>query len=207
MLPEKQTLLTGYILCKSHSKNNFDLNKLIFLNSEVTSFLAKLIIILTLFMFLLNLFLVLIVYHEKIIIDLSFFISSLLIFVNLLMLTTLASVLGVFGLCIIFPISKKKYVTWIIEKNKSLVGFIQLSDSNSKIDIIQVFILPNCRRRGLGSALIKHLVENTNKPVYVDCLPALVSYYARLGFIQTGTPPCSNQTYSNQIITMVYPRK
>jgi N-acetylglutamate synthase-like GNAT family acetyltransferase len=93
-------------------------------------------------------------------------------------------------------------VTWIIEKNKSLVGFIQLSDSNSKIDIIQVFILPNCRRRGLGSALIKHLVENTNKPVYVDCLPALVSYYARLGFIQTGTPP-----YSNQIRTMVYPRK
>jgi hypothetical protein len=65
MLPEKQTLLTGYILRKSHSKNNFDLNKLIYFNSEMISFLARLVIVLTLFIFLSNLFLVMIVYHEK----------------------------------------------------------------------------------------------------------------------------------------------
>lgn len=73
MLPEKQTLLPGYILRKSHSKNNFDLNQLIYFNSEATSFLAKLIIVLTLFIFLSNLFLVLITYHEKIIVDLFFY--------------------------------------------------------------------------------------------------------------------------------------
>lgn len=124
-------------------------------------------------------------------------------FVALLMLITLASVLGVLGLCIILSLSDKtNSMSWIIERNKSLVGFIKFSNSNSKTCIIQVFILPNYRRKGLGSALIKHLVENTNKPIYVDCFPELVSYYARLGFIQTGTPP-----YSNQIRTLVYPRK
>jgi GNAT superfamily N-acetyltransferase len=203
MLPEKQTLLTGYILRKSHSKNNFDLNQLIYFNSEATSFLAKLIIVLTLFIFLSNLFLVLITYHEKIIVDLSFIINELMILVALLMLITLASVLGVLGLCIILSLSDKtNYMSWIIERNKSLVGFIKFSNSNSKTCIVQVFVSPKYRRKGLGSALIKHLVENTNKPIYVDCFPGLVSYYARFGFIQTGTPP-----YSNQIRTMVYPRK
>lgn len=72
---------------------------------------------------------------------------------------------------------------WVIECNKNLIAFGSLRELDKNLYINQLFVEKKWRRKGLGSALAKHLIQETTKPVYV-CSPFdLVNFYSRLGFV------------------------
>lgn len=203
VFPEKMSLPTGYILRRINFKKDiFKKVNLVCFNSSViniTAITARNVIGLTLVIFLLDLLCVLIFYSDKILTHISFFKDMFMGFLALSILMGIVGVLAFLWLYIINFIGQRFVTSWIIEKNKSLVGFIELSKINGNSYIRRLFVSPKCRRKGLGSALIKHLIKNSNKPVYLHCSPELVSFYTRLGFIQSGT--------LSWLVTMVYFRK
>lgn len=88
---------------------------------------------------------------------------------------------------------------WVIEYEKKLIAFGELKQFNKFLHINKLFVSPNWRRRGLGSVLVKHFMEETNQPLYVISLPILAKLYTRLGFVTWRS--------SAGIITLVYEDK
>lgn len=39
------------------------------------------------------------------------------------------------------------------------------------------------RDRGLGSALVKHLIDRATQPLYIECMGLLVPFYLKFGFV------------------------
>ena len=219
MPSEKQALPTGYILREGNSKDRLKLNKTIYFeafsnnyfNVEMLGFAVKFIIISTLLMFFLTLLLFWINYKDKISINLSFLNELKILFLLILATITLVIVLAYLLLYIFFRHGNnifsnhrhndKNSPFWVIEENQNLVGLIELSKFKGNSCIRFLFVLPNHRRKGLGSALVKHLLQNTNKPILLTCSVELIRFYAPLGFIQSGTPV---RLGKSQIINMVY---
>lgn len=207
MPSEKQTLPTGYTLREGNSKDRLKLNNEIYLKTycslEGLSFAVKSIIASTLLIFFFVLLFYFIYYKDKILINQFFFNEFKTSFILILTLAT-ASISLAYLLLYIFSLyghNGRKFPFWVIEKDQSLVGLIESGKFKDNSCIRFLFVLPNHRRKGLGSALVKHLLQNTNKPVLITCSSELTEFYARLGFIQSGNPV---RWGKKQIITMVY---
>jgi GNAT superfamily N-acetyltransferase len=77
--------------------------------------------------------------------------------------------------------------TWLIRCQGRLVAWVTLR-RNTKGSLIQVlFVEKTWRRRGLGSALVKRLIQEASPPLSVGCPPNLVRFYSRLGFVRYGS--------------------
>jgi hypothetical protein len=74
---------------------------------------------------------------------------------------------------------------WIVECHNQLVGYgiLNCLRDEKKSSIQYLFVAPAWRRRGLGSALVRRLIQEATLPLYVDSLPDRVSFYTRLGFV------------------------
>ena len=71
---------------------------------------------------------------------------------------------------------------WVIEQNDRLVACAKLRCYSRYSVLNDLFVVPGLRDRGLGSYLIANLGKKATKPLYLTCLPSLVSFYMRLGF-------------------------
>jgi ribosomal protein S18 acetylase RimI-like enzyme len=81
--------------------------------------------------------------------------------------------------------------TSIILSDSIRVGWLEIRETREEIFLKQLFVAPPHQRQGIGSAILRHLIEewaHTGKPMALFVLknnPA-VSLYKRFGFRVTG---------------------
>ncbi len=75
----------------------------------------------------------------------------------------------------------------IVSDNKD-IGFIQLEESNSNVNITEIHIIPEYRGQGVGSQIINGILrdeKNQNKTISIGCFllnQRAKNLYERLGF-------------------------
>jgi N-acetylglutamate synthase-like GNAT family acetyltransferase len=73
---------------------------------------------------------------------------------------------------------------WVIEQKGRIVACGKLCEYVTYSVLYNVLVVPECRRQGMGSALVKHLIAQATKPLYLACFSNKIGFYARLGFVQ-----------------------
>jgi GNAT superfamily N-acetyltransferase len=100
----------------------------------------------------------------------------------------------IFGLTFMFFNNKTFWFdlsnTWHIKCQGRLVAGITLHRGTKGLEIRSLFVEKKWRRRGLGSALVRRLIQETHPPIFLNCSHGLVSFYSRLGFVQYGSNMC-----------------
>jgi amino-acid N-acetyltransferase len=72
----------------------------------------------------------------------------------------------------------------VIESYGRLIAFGQLRNFDSAQELGSLYVVPNFRNQGLGTFLVKNLVIQANKPLYLKCVKKeLVKFYTNTGFI------------------------
>lgn len=73
---------------------------------------------------------------------------------------------------------------WLIECEGKLVACGQLRNFSGAQELSSLVVVPAWRKRGLGSYLAKHLIQEATEPLYLECLgQKLAKFYTRLGFV------------------------
>lgn len=73
---------------------------------------------------------------------------------------------------------------WLIECNAKLVACGQLRNFDGAQELGSLVVSPAWRKRGLGTYLIKYLIAQATKPLYLECLgKKLANFYSSLGFV------------------------
>jgi GNAT superfamily N-acetyltransferase len=84
------------------------------------------------------------------------------------------------GISILFYLIFKVFIDYVLPFFNPR---IKLNRSHEETKIGLLFVTANYRRRGLGSALVKRLIQEVTLPLYVHSIPDAVSFYTRLGFV------------------------
>lgn len=80
------------------------------------------------------------------------------------------------------------YIFKIIVVDEKDVGFIQIDESIDSINIIEIHIIPEYQGKGIGSSILKNIIERANnisKIVKIGCFKDNIrarNLYERLGF-------------------------
>lgn len=71
---------------------------------------------------------------------------------------------------------------WVVEQQERFVayGVLHPYKNYSVLELLQVH--PKWARRGIGSTLVKTMLDRSPKPVYVESAIRVVGFYTRLGF-------------------------
>lgn len=91
----------------------------------------------------------------------------------------------ILGICISFAVTRREdwlRFYWVAEQQGRFIAYGALHPYNnySVIEALQVY--PKWARKGIGSRLVKTMIEQSPKPVYVNSAVRVVGFYARLGF-------------------------
>lgn len=87
--------------------------------------------------------------------------------------------------------SKNQY--WVLELDAIIVGFSEVIYEPEWIELDQIYILPNYHSKGLGSLLLKHLLNNLKrydqdlKLEVVEYNNQAINFYNKYGFHKTTT--------------------
>jgi N-acetylglutamate synthase-like GNAT family acetyltransferase len=54
--------------------------------------------------------------------------------------------------------------------------------SDGTLELASIAVVPSARNQGLGSLLIRGLLEGASRPIYLTCRAQLGSFYQRFGF-------------------------
>ncbi len=82
------------------------------------------------------------------------------------------------------PTQLRSQQFWIIECDGRMVACGQLRSFPGAQELGSVVVAPGWRSRGLGTYLVKHLVESATQPLYLECLGSkLAMFYAGFGFV------------------------
>ena len=110
--------------------------------------------------------------------------------INLSFLLGLNFLLGIAGLAscktafsllkIVFSQEWKKF--WIIEQEGRIVACGKICSYDTYSVPCDVLVLPKYRRQGIGSLLVRHLMQHAPKPLYLACFPDKIGFYTQLGF-------------------------
>ena len=71
---------------------------------------------------------------------------------------------------------------WVIEANGYLVACAKLQRCGKYSVLYDLYVVPDWRKKGIGSHLVNFLGEQANRPLYLACLPSRLAFYRRLGF-------------------------
>lgn len=72
---------------------------------------------------------------------------------------------------------------WVVESKGSLIACGQLRDFPDAQELGSLVVSPKWRGQGIGSYLTVHLIQEAEKPLYLECLgQKLVDFYAQKGF-------------------------
>jgi N-acetylglutamate synthase-like GNAT family acetyltransferase len=72
---------------------------------------------------------------------------------------------------------------WVVEHNGKLIACAKLRRYTRYSLLHDLFVLPEWRSQKVGSHLVAHVGKEATKPLYLTCLPTLMQFYLRLGFI------------------------
>lgn len=73
---------------------------------------------------------------------------------------------------------------WVIECNQRIVACGQLRCFLGAQELGSLVVAPPWRGQGLGSYLVKHLIQQATQPLYLECLGSkLVSFYTQFNFV------------------------
>ena len=73
---------------------------------------------------------------------------------------------------------------WVIECEGRIVACGQLRCFPGAQELGSVVVAPAWRGRGLGTYLVKHLIQEATGPLYLECLGSrLAQFYSRFGFV------------------------
>jgi amino-acid N-acetyltransferase len=73
---------------------------------------------------------------------------------------------------------------WVIEYEGRVVACGQLRSFPGAQELGSLVVAPAWQSRGLGSFLVKHLVQEATQPIYLECLGSrLARFYTRFGFV------------------------
>ncbi len=73
---------------------------------------------------------------------------------------------------------------WVIECEGSVVACGQLRSFAQAQELGSLVVESAWRGRGLGSFLVKHLIQEATEPLYLECLGSrLATFYTRFGFV------------------------
>jgi amino-acid N-acetyltransferase len=74
---------------------------------------------------------------------------------------------------------------WVIEYKEKLIACGQLRNFAGAQELGSLVVLPAWRKKGLGTFLTQHLIEEAREPLYLECLGRqLAEFYSRLGFVE-----------------------
>lgn len=94
--------------------------------------------------------------------------------------------LALVGVCVGFALGRSDEDwlkrCWVVEQEGRFVayGVLRSYSDYSHLELLQVH--PKWARKGLGSALVRTMLQQTPKPVYVESAIRVVGFYDRLGF-------------------------
>jgi amino-acid N-acetyltransferase len=72
---------------------------------------------------------------------------------------------------------------WLVEWQGKLIACGQLRNFADAQELGSLVVKSKWRRQGIGSYLTIHLIQEANKPLYLECLGEnLTSFYIRFGF-------------------------
>lgn len=72
---------------------------------------------------------------------------------------------------------------WVIECDQQVVACGQLRSFASAQELGSLVVLPQWRQQGLGSYLVRHLIQQSSQPLYLECLgDRLAQFYRRFEF-------------------------
>jgi amino-acid N-acetyltransferase len=72
---------------------------------------------------------------------------------------------------------------WLIECDEQIVACGQLRDFADAQELGSLVVVSSWRKRGLGTYVTQHLIQQASKPLYLECLGLkLVNFYTSLGF-------------------------
>ncbi len=73
---------------------------------------------------------------------------------------------------------------WVIDCEGRVVACGQLRSFPGAQELGSLVVTPAWRDRGLGSYLVKHLIQEATEPLYLECLGSkLARFYTRFGFV------------------------
>jgi len=82
------------------------------------------------------------------------------------------------------PTQLRSQQFWVIEWEEKLVACGQLRHFAEAQELGSLVVTPTWRDRGLGTFLAKHLMQQAQQPLYLECLgKRLEQFYTRLGFV------------------------
>lgn len=72
---------------------------------------------------------------------------------------------------------------WVIAQEEQILACGQLRSFQDAQELGSVVVAPSWRGRGLGTLLVKHLIQTATYPLYLECLGSkLAAFYSRFGF-------------------------
>ncbi|MGB3534622.1 MAG: GNAT family N-acetyltransferase [Microcoleaceae cyanobacterium] len=73
---------------------------------------------------------------------------------------------------------------WIIEQGGDVIACGQLRCHGAVQELGSLVVTSRQRHQGLGSYLVQHLIQQSTRPLYLECLGKnLEQYYHRFGFL------------------------
>jgi amino-acid N-acetyltransferase len=73
---------------------------------------------------------------------------------------------------------------WIIEQDEAVIACGQLRCHGTVQELGSLVVDMKQRHQGLGSYLVQHLIQQSTRPLYLECLGKnLEQYYHRFGFV------------------------
>lgn len=88
---------------------------------------------------------------------------------------------------------------WVIEGEGKIIACGQLRNFEGAQELGSLVVDPAWRDRGLGTYLVKQLIQRATQPLYLECLgKKLASFYTHLGFVPVpwkNLPPSLKQKF------------
>lgn len=78
--------------------------------------------------------------------------------------------------------------TWVVECDRHIIATASILRRRQYSVLRSLYVVPAYRQQAIGSSLVKSIIQQVQQPVHLVCRPQLVTFYTRLGFIQTQQP-------------------
>ena len=96
--------------------------------------------------------------------------------------TTIRQVIFKAGL---FPFRMNWRRFLVVEASGSIVGVGQVrAHGDGSLEVASIAVVPTWQGKGVGSALVRALVERESSDLYLFCLEKREGFYSRLGFLR-----------------------
>lgn len=76
---------------------------------------------------------------------------------------------------------------WVVEKDRKIVAVVQLNEYKDFFFLNSLGVIKNQRRKGIASSLLKEILKNIEKKVYLYTIQP--EFFKKFGFKITPPPP------------------